>query len=283
MISDRWKLAIDIGGTYLRSELYSDQIIKKERLATASSDLIAVIETYLKHYPQIASVGISFAGQVSDGVILSSPNISVSHKNIKEYFETNYAVKLEIDNDLNCVIRAEAEYHQENYIAAIYVGTGLGAAVIDDAKIIRGSSNQSFELGHIPYKKAPFSCGCGKDNCIELFASGLGLERWIRYNNTIEPTQSIEVDLEQLKIEESEIAVAFEKALLYAVATLITLTNPKVLVLGGGVIEKNPYLLGEIRERLSTEALSVSLHRVQIVPSSLSNAAMDGAKLLANY
>jgi glucokinase len=156
----------------------------------------------------------------------------------------------------------------------------LGAAVIDDSKLIRGSSNQSFELGHIPYQKAPFHCGCGKDNCIELFASGLGLERWIRYNKDIEPTKEIKVDLEQLKKDGDEIVTAFEKALVYAVATLITVTNPRVLVLGGGVIEKNPYLIEEIKRSLPAQALSVSLQRVRIVPSSLSNAAMDGAKIL---
>lgn len=184
--------------------------------------------------------------------------------------------------DLNCVIKAESDYHNETYIAALYVGTGLGTALMDNGHIVRGYNNQAFELGHIPYQKAPFSCGCGRDNCIELFASGSGLKKWIRHNNKLKPQDRVNLNLAQLKIDNNPLANMFETALLHTISTLITITNSKIVVLGGGVIEKNPYLVKFINQNISTQVMPASLEGVQIVQSSLISATLDGAKLLEN-
>ncbi len=264
------RLIIDIGGTHLRVRLNGIE----ESYSSRECELVEFVEGYLKRY-DIEFVGISFAGQVIDGVILSSPNIRVTHKNIKEYLEQRYPTRVEIDNDLNCAIKAEARYHQSDYISALFVGTGIGASLIDSGKIVRGHRNQAFEIGHIPYKKAPFRCGCGKDNCIELYASGGGVERWLEYYSL-----DSSPNLAKLREDNHPIAREFEDALVRAVATLITMTNSQIVVLGGGVVEKNPYLLELIRDRVSTEVMSVSLDGVEIVCSSLKSATLDGAGLL---
>ncbi len=271
------RLSIDIGGTHLRSKLYGLHIPKEHIQPTTQGDLIEFIQSYLNRYPNIEFIGISFAGQVKDGTILSSPNIKVSHLNIKEYFQSRYPnLKLYIDNDLNCAILAESQYHKQPYISALFVGTGLGAGVMENNKIIRGYNNQSFELGHIPYQKAPFACGCGKDNCIELYASGLGVEKWLTYSNSKYTAK----DLQTLIDQKHPIALQFQTALLHAIATLITLSNSKTIILGGGVISKNPYLLEYIQKNISTQVMPSSLQGVNILLSSLENAPLDGAGLL---
>lgn len=277
------KLFIDMGGTHLRSEIHGLKDVIYQKLPSCDHDLICFIEKCLTDYPDIRFIGISFAGQVYNGEILSAPNITVSKRKIKHHFESRYPLRLEIDNDLNCAVMAEAENLQEGNIAALYIGTGLGSAVVDQGKLIRGYRNQAFELGHIPYKEAPFLCGCKKSNCIELFASGAGLEQWMRYNK--KEGYDKKPNLERLKKEGDPLAAVFEKALLHATATLVTLANPVCLVLGGGIIKENPYLVSLIQEKISTVALSSSLAGLNIVQTRLENAAMDGAKLLerGNY
>ncbi len=272
------KLFIDIGGTHLRSELHNGREVICGKCSSRENDLVTFIENIITEYGRLSFVGISFAGQVNNGEILSSPNINVTQRKIKAYFETRYALRLEIDNDLNCAVRAEAKSLKAESIAALYVGTGLGAAIIDGGKLVRGWRNQAFELGHIPYREAPFSCGCGKNNCIELFASGGGIERWLRYNK--EEGSSIKPNLEKMKRQNDPLAEMFEHALLHAAATLVTLANPKTVVLGGGIIQENPYLVPWIREHIVSMALPTSLEGLQIVQTTLQNAAMDGAKLL---
>lgn len=272
------KLYIDVGGTNLRSELHSQNEIVCEDISSQESDLIDFIEEKLRGYPSISFIGISFAGQIYKGEILSAPNLRIKEPKIKEYFESKYKLTLEIDNDLNCAVRAEAHYLRTDSVLALYVGTGLGSAYMDNGQVVRGVKNQAFEVGHIPYKKTIMTCGCGKRNCLELYASASGLNKWMHYYNI--PKLSL-LELENsFDTQSREIAFAFKEALLFGVATLITLTNPKILVLGGGVIKHNPYLLEWLKESLQGEAFSASLSEVTLVISELQNGAISGAKLL---
>jgi len=265
------QLYIDIGGTNLRSQLHDDTMIDEESVSSFDIDLIDYIETKIKQNNNIDFIGVSYAGQVKDGVIISAPNIKVGKKDIKKYFKEKYNIRLEIENDLNCAVLAEADYFKEKNLVAIYVGTGIGCGFVENGKLVNSSSNLVGEIGHIPYKKSPFRCGCGKDNCIELFASGSALQKWSKDEN---------VNLQQLKDSGSEIYLEFEKALLHATATVVTLFNPKVLVLGGGVIEKNHYLINFIKEHIKEYAPAFSLSNLEIKKTEIENAAMSGAKLL---
>ncbi len=273
-------LAIDAGGTNLRAEIYKDGqsidfIVEKSR----EIGLSHFIEKILQKYNNIKNIGISYAGQVENGFIIDSPNIKVDVSNIKEHIETKYNIPLYIENDLTCAAIAEAYSLNDKNICTLYIGTGLGLGVIEDGKIIKGSSNLSCELGHIPYKESPLKCGCGRNNCIELFASGSGIIKWMKHFNLLcKPT------LEALKNDSNpkskNILQEFEKALLYATGTVITIFNPKILVLGGGIIEANPYLIKHIKNNIQDYALKPSLKNCIIIKTSLKDAPLKGALLL---
>lgn len=272
------KLFIDVGGTNLRSELYTSSEIISQKVSSQERELVKYIEHLLVLYPLISFIGISFAGQVYKGEILSAPNLHISKPKIKEYFESRYNLRLEIENDLKCAVVAEAEFFKSDSIVALYVGTGIGSAFIDEGKIVRGVKNQAFEIGHVAYKEAPFACGCSKTNCLELFASASGMNKWMKHFNI--PKLLLD-ELENSKEKHTkEIAISFKEALLHAVAMLITLCNPEVIVLGGGVIKNNEYLLKYIKENLEGNVQKNTLKEVQIVVSSLKNGSMEGAKLL---
>ena len=136
----------------------------------------------------------------------------------------------------------------------------------------------AFEIGHIPYKESPLLCGCGRRNCIELYASGSGMAKWLNhYGSEALP------DLDRLKGSNGDercVAVEFEEALLRAAGVLISLANPEILVLGGGVMAQNSYLVTLLREKLKHYALSPSLQGLRIEMSVLENAPLEGAKLL---
>ncbi len=268
------KLVIDIGGTKLRSELGG----KKEEYLTKERELIEFLEEKLKEDKSIDTISISFAGQVHNGVILSSPNIKIKQKNIKEYFEKKYHIILKIDNDLNCALLAEKKYFKEKNIALLFVGSGVGSAVLENGSIVRGKNNIACEIGHIPFKKAPFLCGCGRDNCIEIFGGGVGLQNWLKYYGY--SWMSLEDMKNSTDKNIQKIYKNFLEALLRAAGTLITLFNPKVLVLGGGIITSNPYILDIIKQDIKRYALKQSCEDLEIVLSKIENASLKGAKEL---
>jgi len=269
-------LAVDAGGTYLRARLYKDKDIKKSFKAnTTDNQLSRWIEDIVKSYQEIKTICVSFAGQVKDGMILSAPNILIDNQNIKEYFEKNFSVEFFIQNDLNCAVLAESNYFKSDDISAVYVGTGVGLGVVSSSKLVSGINGVATELGHIPYKDSPFVCGCGKKNCIELFTSGVALAKWKKYYNLDE-----NLTLQELKQMDSKIYEEFKEALLFAVGTTVTLFNPEVLVLGGGIIQSNPDLVGIIKSEIKNYAMGVAVENLQIEQTRLENAPMDGAVLL---
>ena len=273
-------LVVDAGGTYFRAEIYLRNILQKALHVSASEiGLSAWIESVLQENRRIKIICISYAGQVKDGVILASPNIKIDIYKIKSHFETKFGVKLFIENDLNCAVLAEAEYFQSSDICAVYVGTGLGLGVVSSSVLIRGSGSTATELGHIPYKKTPLKCGCSRDNCIELFASGLGIQKWKKYYNLSDELTLSELKNSQNRVQR-DVYEEFIEALLFALGTVITLFNPKIVVFGGGVIAKNNELCEIISSKISGYALNEALKEIEIVNTKIQNASLAGAFLL---
>ena len=276
------RLLIDYGGTNFRYIIKNDEkVLEQKSIKSEDIEIVDFLTKTLSSMKKIEFVGISFAGQVKDGVILSSPNIEIKNKDIKKYIESKFDVRVEIDNDLKMAALGEIDFIGTNKsMVLLHMGTGLGSAYIEQGSLIKGVDNLAGEIGHIPFQKAPFTCGCGKDNCIELFASGIGLKKWIDYYNIPVKEPTLEA-LEKIKSRESkEVLDNFYKALLYATSTIVTLLNPSYLTLGGGVFENNPSLVDFLKNSLTGEAFSPSLENLKIKLSQQSNASLIGADIL---
>lgn len=274
---------LDVGGTHLRYIVIDDnQLIESNDISSSQIDLYEFLEMLIKKHKNISKIGISFAGQVESGKIVSAPNITIKEIDIRDYFNKKYGIDLKIENDLKAIALAEVSFFDTNeLLVVLYVGTGIGSAFVDKKRLICGKNNLAGEIGHIPYKKAPFKCGCGKDDCLELYASGIGLLKWANYYNlkanTLKELKAID-DKRALKIVDE-----FHEALIFGVSTLITLLNPSILVLGGGVIENNPYLLELIKDGVSKKAMKKQANEVRIFKSSIKSAGIEGAKLLFGH
>ncbi len=271
-------LAVDMGGTWLRYELVGEEEVCG-KIASCEVELGEFLVSMLEAHPDIVAVAISFAGQVHEGEILSAPNIEVKRADIQAFIENRFGIPLKIENDLNCAALAEAVYWNEKELVALYSGTGLGSGIVSDGKIVHGFGSLAGEIGHIPYKRAPFRCGCGKDNCIELYASGSGLAKWADHFGC-GSGMSLKSLSRSKKSECLSIASEYTEALLYASATLVTLLNPKVLVLGGGIVQANPDLAERVRADLKHYALSASCEGLEVEASRIEEASLEGAKLL---
>jgi glucokinase len=243
--------------------------------------LDAVIDEFDR---KIDFIGISFAGQVNSGTIISAPNLEIKHFDIKNYIKEKYNIRLEIENDLKCASLAEySKRDHSKMLSVLYIGTGIGSSSVENGKLITGSTNLAGEIGHIPYRKAPFPCGCGKDNCLELFTSKIAIIKWLQYYNVMDTN----ITLDSLRKGECEyskdILENYLEGLLNASAILITMFNPDHLVLGGWMIRKNSWLVDYVKENIHKTAFAESCKSVIIELSNLDDGSIEGAKLLENY
>lgn len=264
---------IDWGGTHFRCVVEGEDSFSFEK-PSAGIDIKAELEALFAKFESIQRVGIAFAGQVRDNVILSAPNISAQNIDLNAHFPGK---SIFVQNDLKCAVLAEAAYFDEANIAALYVGTGLGSAYVENGRLICGESNIAGEIGHIPYMPTGFKCGCGKDNCLELTASGSGLAKRAKAANL--EAYTIE---ELLKSEIGEkIVKEFVKGVGYGASLIITMLNPKILVIGGGILRANDWLIDDIREYVLVNGFKKSVSKCEIKLSSLKNGSLEGARLLA--
>ncbi len=279
------KLLIDLGGTNFRYIIKDEkEILSSESMSSINLSIIDTIAEILSKNRSVSFVGISFAGQVTDNVIVSAPNINIQNRDIKKQIESEFDVRVEIDNDLKTALLAEMDVlGDDKSLTLLYMGTGLGSASSQNATVITGGSNFAGEIGHIPFQSAPFQCGCGKYDCVELYASGSGLIKWIEHYQipVEEPTLEAleEIDSAQAK----EVLKNFHNALYHAAATLVTVLNPQFLVLGGGVFEKNPSLVDFLQDKLGKSCFKPALKNLNVKLSDFDNANLIGAELLEKY
>ncbi|MFA7083218.1 MAG: ROK family protein [Arcobacteraceae bacterium] len=271
-------LYIDYGGTNFRYQINEEPVQVQE---SKNSDLIAFLEEKIEAL-NIKKVAIAFAGQVNNGKIISAPNISLQSVDIKKYIENKYKVQLEIQNDLKCATLFEnSQYLEYKSMVVIYIGTGVGCGFVLNDTLVAGRNNFAGEIGHIPFEKTPFTCGCSRDDCVELSLGGKALGLW---------SSEYKLNLKEITLEAIQndplgkpIYEKFNTALEHLFNTLLNVYDPELFVFGGGVMQKNPQLIENLEKFYEKSAFTQVRKAPKIVLSSSNNGPLNGAKLLLHY
>lgn len=248
----------------------------------------------------ILGIGISISGIVdSDSEnIIYCPNIDgLDNFPIKNFLESKTDFPVFVDDSVRCMAIAEKHYgiakEYDNFLF-ISLGKGIGMGIYVNGKIYRGSMGLSGELGHITVDEDGPLCNCGNKGCLEAIASGPGIIRRARegIENGIVTllTQIIKGDLKNLTVEAiSKAAEEGDKFSYYlinrtgeyigiAVAAVLNLFGPEIVVLGGGVAKCGDVMIAAIRRTVQLRALSVISKKARIVRSELGdNIAARGA------
>lgn len=255
------KLYIDYGGTRFKYCFDDEAVILLESTAI---DLVDFIDRQMATYPHIEGIGISFAGQVRDGVLLGAPNIALHELPIVEYVTRKYNIDVVVENDLNAAALYECQIHKVESLATLYIGTGFGSGLIINGSLVRGRDALGGEIGHIPFRKTTKRCGCGRDDCLELSVSGKALNGL--------PLDRVDAITKQ----------HFLEGLRHAFFTLLNLLDCDLYLFGGSVIQNNRSLI----EYLEAECKNASFAHLRKKPtlqiSDTPYGNLNGIKILLN-
>ncbi|GHV06707.1 glucokinase [Campylobacterota bacterium] len=288
------KLAFDIGGTTIRracfegSGIVDSGIVFNDTHSTKDGNLKEHLEALITESIgayAIDFIGVSFAGQVTNGVIASAPNIdlgALAGSSFPLWIRDRFNLPAAINNDLKCAALAEAALRPEcRSLFVVYIGTGIGGAFIEDGKLLSGAKNFAGEIGHIPFESAPFACGCGGASCLELSTSGSGVAKLCAHFGINAATLSDLVPLVGGDPNANYIYERFFRGVTHAVQTVAALFNPETIVLGGGVAVKNPVILNHAQHALKSAFKPASKANIEL--STLGdNANLIGAAQLQN-
>ena len=305
-------LGIDLGGTKLATALFSESgtLISKDVVALdqrAGKDVGQLITLAIKKYmasteSPVRAIGVSVPGisHAKTGTVWA-PNIPgwEDYPLLQEIKQTAGNIPVSIDSDRACCMLGELwQGNARGCKDAIYlaVGTGIGAGILMDGRILRGSHDIAGSVGWMALDK-PFESkyiGCG---CFEYYASGDGIAKLTReilsrdaaYKGILSVHASDKITAHQVfeAFDNNDpVAIAvFGECIQYwgmAVANLISIFNPEKVIFGGGVFGPALKFLKPIQEEARKWAQPISISLVTFEPSGLhGDAAIYGAGFLA--
>ncbi|WP_024655078.1 ROK family protein [Borrelia hispanica] len=294
-------IAIDVGGTNTKYSLadgggnFFDKCeVKSGATADEQVDILVDIINYYKREDNVEGVAICIPGFVDPRGLVIRVNAIKGFTNypLKERLENLTGVNVEIENDANCVALAEKfkgnAIHSNDFIA-LTLGTGIGAGIFLNGKLVRGYSFMSGEIGFMITRgldnNIPFNCRW------ESLASVAALRRRV--------ASRLEMELDNVSGEyvfeladngnihvRNEIDYFFE-TLSFGIFNLIFVLNPEKILIGGGISSRSD-LISRIYDKLEN-LWSLELARIydndirKLVKLEITKFNNDSGKIGALY
>jgi len=238
------RIGVDLGGTKIEAialDANGDELFRR-RVATPRGDYDATIEAVarLVHEAGDGSVGIGIPGALSrvSGLVKNANSTWLIGRPLKQDLEDAIGREVRLENDANCFALSEAvdgAGADAEVVFGVILGTGVGGGIALHGKIISGVNAIAGEWGHNPLPLPTAAdlplppCYCGRSGCIETYLSGPGLIR------DHEQRTGKRLSAEAIVALGDESLARYEERLARALAGVINILDPEVIVLGGGM------------------------------------------------
>lgn len=238
---------------------------------------------------KIAAIGMGVPGPVqAESGMVSAPPIMPGWDNypIQQKLQQIWQIPVILDNDADLGALGEWAYgaaRNEQHLAYIKVGSGIGAGLLLNGQIYRGAAGYAGEIGHITIRGHGAVCSCGNRGCLEAVAGGTAIARQAREAVLANRRTQLASIQPMERISAKDVAFAARMGDLVAqqilaeaganlgiaVAGLVNLFNPNMVVIGGGVSQMGDLLLEPIRQAVQERSLRSSSQVVRIVAAVL--------------
>jgi glucokinase len=317
-VTHDYYIAVDLGGTNIRAALFSPEnpvILSRVSVPTEAHLGVEVVldriyRTILKVMPEdrtlVCGVGIGAPGPVDPhrGLLIQGPNLpGWINIPIRDRLEERLKIPVRLGNDANLAALGEWQFgagQGTNDLIYITISTGIGGGIICDGRLLVGVHGLAGEPGHITIVPDGPVCGCGGRGHLEAVASGPAIARRARELLGQDKGSSILLALcgnDPSRMDAKLVSAAaqqgdelarsvFREAGGYigrAVADMLALLNPSMIIIGGGVSRAGDLLLDPVRQAVRDHAMNPSyLENLQITTAALrDDAGLFGGFVLA--
>ncbi|MEX1109188.1 MAG: ROK family protein, partial [Dongiaceae bacterium] len=252
----RLRIGIDLGGTKIEGILLdrNGAVLAQRRVPTpvgdyaATLDAIAVlIEALEQETPGKASIGVGMPGAISpaSGLVKNANSIWLNGKPFDRDLAARLGRPVRVANDANCFAVSEATDGAASGLATVFgviLGTGVGGGIAIGGHALTGGNAIAGEWGHNPLpapgddERPGLLCYCGRHGCIETWLSGPGLAR----DHETASGERLDGSIIVARADTGDKAAKatlerYKDRLARALATVINILDPDVIVLGGGL------------------------------------------------
>ncbi len=313
-------IGVDLGGTNIAVGIVNESCklkyqksvpTKNERKSEAIiKDIIDLISDVIKDSgttnEEIKAIGIGIPGLADHktGDVIECVNLNWRKVPLRKPMEKTLGIPVFIDNDATLAGLAEYEAGaMKNKKNGVFMtlGTGIGGGIIIDGRIHTGSNGVGSEIGHMIVGENYYDCNCGRNGCIETFASSTALISYAKKliseeNSETIMTEKLNGDIDNLDgkiifhaaIRGDELAnKAVDRLVKYLAIGIMNITSvidPEIFVLGGGISKAGTFLLDKVRAAVLKNKYFKTLPVGNIVLAQLSNdAGIIGAAMLGKH
>ncbi|MDP8976977.1 MAG: ROK family protein [Actinomycetota bacterium] len=256
---------VDLGGTNITVGLVDDdfRVVDDAKVPTPRGPdpvVDAIVAAVQALDADVAAVGVGAPGPVSDGMVLTAPNLPGWGEAVPlaRRLRDSLGLPVEVENDATAGTVGEwraGAGRGSDHLLGVWLGTGVGGGLVLDGRPYRGASGAAGELGHVPVRLDGAQCGCGLRGCVEAYAGRASMERTVRLAaGAGRPTAMLDIAADAGKERltakvwsraldgEDPLAVAvFGEAVAAVgagVAAAVNLLDLDTVVLGGGLTER---------------------------------------------
>lgn len=307
-------LGVDIGGTKILAGAVSEsgEVLSEHRVPSPAQnpeEMVAtvanLIERVISEVGEVAAIGVAAAGFINleGSKVLYAPNLNWRNEPLQQRISERIGRSVVVENDANAAGWAEFRFgaaKENNSMAMLTLGTGVGGAVVDGGRLMRGGYGIAGELGHITVVRDGLLCGCGRLGCVEQYASGTALLR--SANQLADSSDPLGARVRQLRDQAGQLSgheayqavsendpgalMLVEKAaehLASAMGSIVAVLDPEVFVIGGGLSELGEALLEPLRREFAKQLPAQGFRpQAKVIRAKFSNqAGLIGAAELA--
>lgn len=311
-------VGIDIGGTNTKFGVVDQngKVLFQSKMRTQTHDeysdyfaeLIRAIKEGIKEIgAEVNLLGVGIGAPNANfyrGTIENAANLKWKEViPVVEIMENAFSVPVLITNDANAAAMGEMIYGKARNLKdfiVITLGTGLGAGIVCNGKLVHGHDGFAAELGHVIINPIGRECGCGRKGCLETYVSATGIKRTV-YKMLADHLEDTELrgisfhDLSPRMIAEAanrgDVVAkdAFEytgQVLGSKLADTVAHTDPEAIFLLGGLTEAGDLIFEPTRRHLEETLMPIYKGKVQVLPSGLQNQSapiLGASSLVIDY
>lgn len=310
----KYSIGIDLGGTKILIALVErktgkiiNSIKKKTKKEKGPESIMKKmtegLDELLKNIniSEISSIGVGTAGQVDrkNGILIAAPNLDCYDLDIKGILSKEFDIPVFVGNDVEVAALGEQKFGAAkgcNDFVCVFVGTGVGSAIVKDGRFIQGASGTAGEIGHIIVDLNGRQCACGAHGCLEAYASRSAIEKRIEgalkkgrkscISQYLEKGKSITSSMIKKSIENDDelVTQCVTEAAEYlsnGLASIINFINPELIILGGGLIEAVDYFYEITIKKARAKCLPISAQKIKFAKAALGDySGVIGAAFL---
>lgn len=286
-------IGIDLGGSHIGFGLLDEsfKIIKKEKVLitrqTEVEQIVYLLKEGIKNIydRSVRYIGIGFPGicDIEKKIVTRASNVNFSSISIPKLLEKEFNIPVYLDNDANCATIAEffkGNLQGVNNAVLMTVGTGIGAGIILNKELYRGSDYTAGEFGHTTFVKNGITCGCGKKGCFEKYASISALKKQcLKKGYEFELCEDIfnSVDKEVIKIKEEWLNNLAE-----GISNIYNMMDIEKMVIGGGFTKVFSLIEEELNDLVKAKVYNKNKEIIIKKAVLENNAGIIGAGMLGS-